>query len=32
MAGKKLASRIRANKKTGQKSLNAFLWYLKLKT
>jgi hypothetical protein len=29
---KKLASRIRvANKKTGQKSLNAFLWYLKLK-
>jgi hypothetical protein len=25
-------SRIRvANKKTGQKSLNAFLWYLKLK-
>jgi hypothetical protein len=29
---KKLASRIRvANKKTGQKYLNAFLWYLKLK-
>jgi len=29
---KKLANRIRiANKKSGQKSLNAFLWYLKLK-